>query len=131
MGRMKEKRRWKRPRRQRGFVRVARMNERQDTCATTAKVGQFKTVARAPDADPYVRKAKLRDSAHGPLTSCWKSMRRRTPGMRGCRVVDLAARPRRLAAGLLGRQRARMEVVGIDLLPVDPSTGAYRCRRRE
>jgi 23S rRNA (uridine2552-2'-O)-methyltransferase len=116
-----EKRRWKGPTGKEGSS-GRQMNERKIR-AHRAKSDSSKQWLERQMADPYVRKAKLEGFRARAAYKLLEIDAKAELLKRGCRVVDLGCAP----GGWLQVAVAKgaMEVVGIDLLPVDPVDGAH------
>tara|TARA_R110001599_G_scaffold1305_1_gene6517 strand:+ start:69 stop:818 length:750 start_codon:yes stop_codon:yes gene_type:complete len=116
-----EKRRWKGPTGKEGSS--GRQMDQRKIRAHHAKSDSSKQWLERQMSDPYVRKAKLEGFRARAAYKLLEIDAKAELLKRGCRVVDLGCAP----GGWLQVAVAKgaLEVVGIDLLPVDPVEGAH------
>lgn len=116
-----EKRRWKGPTGKEGSS--GRQMDQRKIRAHHAKSDSSKQWLERQMSDPYVRKAKLEGFRARAAYKLLEIDAKAELFKRGCRVVDLGCAP----GGWLQVAVAKgaLEVVGIDLLPVDPVEGAH------
>ncbi|MFT5775367.1 RlmE family RNA methyltransferase [Hyphomonas sp.] len=116
-----EKRRWKGPTGKEGSS--GRQMDQRKIRAHHAKSDSSKQWLERQMSDPYVRKAKLEGFRARAAYKLLEIDAKAELLKRGCRVVDLGCAP----GGWLQVAVAKgaLEVVGIDLLPVDPIEGAH------